>query len=95
VQDRAYQLQVGFQTGSPNLLPALGVSILAGRPLAQPDSAGVPVPTVITRSLADRLWPDGGALGKTFSMPQLRGTWFCSDAAVADELFCLACMPSV
>jgi hypothetical protein len=32
-----------------------------------------PVPAVIGRSLAERLWPDGSALGQTLSLPQLRG----------------------
>jgi predicted permease len=73
VQDREYQLRVGRLTGSPELLSALGVPILTGRPLTTADVEPVPHPTVITRSLAERLWPDGGALGQTLRMPQLRG----------------------
>jgi len=73
VQDLEYQLLVGTLTGSPNLLSALGVPILAGRPLNAADIAPVPHPAVITRSLAERLWPDGGALGQTLQMPLRRG----------------------
>lgn len=73
VQDREYQLRVGRLRGSPNLLSALGVPILTGRPLNAADMAPIPHPAVITRSLAERLWPDGGALGQTLKMPQLRG----------------------
>jgi ABC-type antimicrobial peptide transport system permease subunit len=74
VQDREYQLLVGVLRGSPNLLSALGVPIVAGRALTAADSAApVPRPAVITWSLAERLWPGGGALGETLSLPQLRG----------------------
>ena len=73
VQDREYQLRVGRLVGSPNLLAALGVPILTGRPLNAADMAQIPHPAVITRSLAERLWPDGGALGQTLTMPQLHG----------------------
>jgi predicted permease len=74
VQDREYQLLVGVLQGSPNLLSALGVPILAGRALTAADSeAPVPRPAVITRSLAEQLWPGRGALGETLSLPQLRG----------------------
>jgi len=73
VQDREYQLLVGTLTGSPNLLSTLGIPILAGRSLSAADVAPVPHPAVITRSLAERLWPDGGALGQTLQMPLRRG----------------------
>ena len=73
VQDREYRLLVGVLTGSSNLLSALGVPILAGRPLTAADSTvAAPYPAVITRSLAERLWPGGRALGETLSLPQLR-----------------------
>jgi hypothetical protein len=72
-QDREYRPLVRTLTGSPNLLSALGVPILAGRPLNAADIAPVPHPAVITRSLAEQLWPEGGALGQTLQMPQLRG----------------------
>jgi putative ABC transport system permease protein len=60
--------------GGHNLLSVLGVPIPAGRALASADSAApVPRPAVITQSLAERLWPGGGALGETLSLPQSRG----------------------
>ena len=73
VQDHEYQLLVGTLGGSPNLLSTLGVPILAGRPLNAADITSAPRPAVITRSLAERLWPDGGALGRTLQMPLRRG----------------------
>ena len=73
-QDRQYQLRVGVLRGSPNLLSALGVPILAGRVLTAADSeAAAPRPALITQSLAERLWPGAEALGETLSMPQSRG----------------------
>jgi predicted permease len=73
VHDQEHQLWIGHLSGSPELLSALGVPILVGRSLTVADSAAVPVPAVISRSLADRLWPDDRALGQTLSMPMLRG----------------------
>lgn len=73
VQDHEYQLLVGVLRGSPNLLSSLGVPILAGRGLAAADSTGTPHPAVISRSLAERLWPAGRVLGQPLALPELRG----------------------
>ncbi|MGA2571869.1 MAG: ABC transporter permease [Terracidiphilus sp.] len=49
----------------------MGIPILAGRGLARTDASGPPQVTVISRSLARRLFPDGDAVGKTlvFNVP--------------------------
>jgi len=62
-----------------NLLPTLGLNLVAGRDLqaddyvnadvvikalSQGSSKGFPMPTVITQALATRLWPGQSALGK-------------------------------
>jgi predicted permease len=73
VRDQERQLLVGRLTGSPQLLSVLGVPFIAGRPLTAADSDRIPAPAVITQSLAERLWPGGGALGDTLSIVQLRG----------------------
>ena len=70
--DRAYEASIGLMTGSPELLSALGTPILAGRPLAAGDSKGAPYPALISQSIAERLWPDGAALGETFAAPNSR-----------------------
>ncbi|HUF47670.1 MAG TPA: ABC transporter permease [Vicinamibacterales bacterium] len=72
VEDREEPLLIGRLGGGHELLSALGVPMLAGRSLTAADASGVPVAAVLTQSLADRLWPDGGALGRTMSLPQLR-----------------------
>ena len=72
-QDRVFDgLSVGLWRGSPELLSALGVPILAGRTLTASDSQGPPFAAVINQSLAKRLWPDGSALGQPLSAPNSR-----------------------
>lgn len=73
VGERVEQLLVGMLSGTPNLLAALGVPLLAGRALDPSDATTTaPTPIVITRSLAERLWPSGDALGRMFSTSTLR-----------------------
>ncbi len=74
VKDGEHQLRVGVLRGSPNLLSALGVPILAGRALTADDVSPSPHPAVLSSSLALRLFPQGGALGETLSMPQGRNS---------------------
>ena len=72
IGERELQLFFGQLQGSSDLLSTLAVPMLAGRSLTQTDEGQSPVPTVITKSLADRLWPDGSPLGQTFVLPQGR-----------------------
>ena len=73
VGDQEHRLLIGRLSGSPELFSVLGVPIVVGRPLTAADSAGTPVPAVISQSLAERLWPEGAALGETFKIVELRG----------------------
>lgn len=74
VGGREETLLVGVLEGTPNLLSTLGVPLLAGRVLDRSDAmSATPTPVVITRSLAERLWTSGGALGQTFSLPEMGG----------------------
>jgi predicted permease len=59
---------LGTIFGSPNLLSALGVPLLAGRGLVAGDAASVPKPAVLTASLAGMLWPGRNALGQVLSL---------------------------
>lgn len=66
---REERLVVGVLAGTPNLLPTLGVPLLAGRGLNSVDDVNtVPTPVVITRSLAERLWTSRDALNQTFAL---------------------------
>jgi hypothetical protein len=68
VGEHKESLLVGVLSGTPNLLTTLGVPLLAGRPLNASDAATMePLPVIMTRSLAERLWPSGDALGQTFT----------------------------
>jgi predicted permease len=60
----ARQLRMGLMLASPDVLPALGVPILVGRDLTAADLNAQPVPTVVTRSAAGRLWPSESPLGQ-------------------------------
>jgi putative ABC transport system permease protein len=74
IAGREEQLVVGVLNGTPNLLRALGVPLLAGRELDRTDSGASGVtPVVITRSLAARLWTLQDPLGQTFSFVPVRG----------------------
>ena len=73
VANREFSLWIDRLAGSPELLSVLGVPMVTGRSLAAADAFGIPVPAVITQSLAARLWPDGGAVGETFHLVELRG----------------------
>jgi putative ABC transport system permease protein len=71
-QDREHDVSVAQLRGSPELLSALGVPILSGRSLTAADVSVSPYRAVISRSLAERLWPDGNALGQTLRAPVSR-----------------------
>jgi hypothetical protein len=50
---------------SPDYFTALGISLRAGRSFTGADTFGAEPVTVISESLARRLWPSGNALGQT------------------------------
>jgi predicted permease len=88
VAGRDERLLVGVLAGTPNLLPTLGVPLLAGRSLNGSDvTSTAPTPVVVTRSLAERLWPSGEALGQTFSLPEMRGGTYVAVGITDDFVF--------
>ena len=48
----------------PGALEALGIPLLQGRYFTESDGLGAPEVAVISRSLAERWWPDGNAVGQ-------------------------------
>jgi putative ABC transport system permease protein len=52
---------------SPEYLGTLGVPIVAGRDIAPTDREGSPFVAVISEAMARRYWPNGSAVGKTFT----------------------------
>lgn len=48
----------------PNYHETMGIPLLTGRYLTSEDRPGAPPAVVVSKSLADRLWPDGEVLGR-------------------------------
>ena len=61
------ELTVGSYFGSPDLLSALGVPVLRGRPLTAADATVRPTPVIVTQGLARALWPADEPLGQVVS----------------------------
>lgn len=53
---------------TPGFFDALGISLVTGRTFTDRDDASSAKVVVINERLAQRLWPDGGAIGKRLSM---------------------------
>jgi putative ABC transport system permease protein len=47
----------------------MGIPLLAGRLFDESDGPDAPLVVIVSRALAERFWPDGGAVGQTLSMP--------------------------
>src|SRR6185295_9496019 len=60
---------------SPDLLPKLGIALLAGRDFTAQDDAKHPLVTVVSRSAADAIWPGQDALGKRFWVGAPQNVW--------------------
>lgn len=57
---------VSWRVVTPGFAEALGLDLLAGRSLDAGDGwAGGDAPALVNRTLADRFWPEGGAVGGT------------------------------
>jgi predicted permease len=69
------ELLLGQMAGSPELLAALGVPILAGRALSSTDATTNPRPAVVTASLARMLWPTEDPLGQIVSLQGRSGRY--------------------
>jgi putative ABC transport system permease protein len=57
-------ITVNHRAVSPGYFGAAGTEILAGRGFTRADGPDDPAVVVVSRRLADRLWPEGEALGK-------------------------------
>ena len=58
------EMLTGVASGDPELLAALGVPLLRGRPLTAADAVTYPQPVILTSSLARALWPRANPLGQ-------------------------------
>ena len=53
---------------TPGYFKTLGIRLLAGRDISSGDTMESPYVTVVSQSLARRYWPDGSAVGRTFTI---------------------------
>ena len=58
---------------TPGYFSAMGIPLLAGRPLADSDTAQSAPVVVVNQTLARRFWPGGGAMGGRLVMEQIAG----------------------
>jgi predicted permease len=78
-------LLLGTMFGSPELLPTLGIPILAGRGLSAADATTKPTPAIVTASLARMLWPAENPLGHVLSFGAGRGHNTCLVVGIARD----------
>jgi predicted permease len=69
------ELHVATMSGSPELLSALSLPLLAGRALTSADAATKPMSVIVTDSLARLLWSGENPLGKLLSCGGRRSGW--------------------
>jgi predicted permease len=65
--DRAGNVVVEYNNVDTDYFTALRIPMVRGRPFAAQDDARAPRVAVVNETLARRLWPDGSALGRTFT----------------------------
>jgi len=53
---------------SPDYFRAMGIGLLRGRPFSEQDDARAPGVAIVSRSVAQRLWPGADPLGRRISM---------------------------
>ena len=57
----------GWMVASPGYFPAMGIPVLSGRAFTTQDNASGPGVVIISRSMAEQLWPNGDPIGKQLS----------------------------
>ena len=82
--DAAGLAQVGWRSISPGFFRTLGVPVLAGRDFNADDRGGTPPVTILSRALAERLWPGEDPLGKGLYWGEPTGTPKTVIGVVAD-----------
>lgn len=74
-EEQARATNVHVRVATPGYFRTLGVPLVSGRDLAEGDAATAPLVAVINRSMAQRYWPQGQALGKRVSFSGPQGPW--------------------
>jgi macrolide transport system ATP-binding/permease protein len=55
-------------TVSPGYFATMGVAIVEGRDFETADAQGAPLVAIINQTMARRYWPEGSAIGRTFTL---------------------------
>ena len=69
---------------TPGWIETAGVTLLRGRPVAATDTATSPFIAVVSRRLADRLWPAQDPIGKRIRQSRPNAPWITVVGVVAD-----------
>jgi len=77
------ELTTYYDRISPGFFTALGVPVLAGRAFTDNDVDGSEPVIVINRTMAERYWPDGAAVGRRVRI----GDWFTVVGVVEDVAY--------
>jgi putative ABC transport system permease protein len=74
---RGQELQRGLRVNivsiSPHYFQTLGISLIQGRDFDLEDDDSSPGRAIVSRNLAERMWPGENAVGKRISLPSLEG----------------------
>jgi predicted permease len=65
-------MTVEYNSVSAGYLEALDISLIQGRGILESDDLAAPRVVVVSRAMADRLWPDRSPLGERFRIEQRR-----------------------
>jgi len=80
--------RVVVQRVSPAFFRLLRLSLVQGRPLERTDDTAHPPVAIVSRSLAGRYWPDGGALGSRIRLGiDDAGAWLTVVGIVDDVMY--------
>lgn len=68
-----FGVRVSIVSASPDFFRTVGIPLMQGRDFAWQDDATAPGRAIVSRNLAERMWPGEDAVGKRISWPSLVG----------------------
>lgn len=86
VAGREEPLGVDFNQVAPGYVATLGLELLEGRDFMATDRAGAPEVALVSRTLAERVWPGESPIGKRFDF-LLEGRPTVAVVGVVDDVF--------
>jgi putative ABC transport system permease protein len=75
LQAREFELglRVNINHVAPNYFRTLGIPLLQGRDFTSRDSTGAPGVVIVSRKLAEKMWPGANPIGKQIAYPPWQG----------------------